>query len=72
MQASAVIEELDVVEDLSPGLIPCVIVLIMNNLIFERAKETLHHRIVITVALAAHAAQHPVLLEHLKVAYAGI
>ena len=49
-----VIEELDVLRDLMPGLLPRGISPIMRQLILERVPEALYRRLIISVALATH------------------
>jgi len=63
MQSFAIVEQLDVIKDFCPSLISGLIISMVNDLVLERAKEAFRHRIVVAVALAAHAAQHPILLE---------
>ena len=58
MQPLAIIEPFNKREDLSARLIPGVIGLMMHQFIFQRAEEAFRHRIIITVALPAHARCH--------------
>lgn len=58
MEPLAIVEPFDKRKDLSARLLPCVIRLVMDQLILERAEETLRHRVVIAVALPAHARNH--------------
>jgi hypothetical protein len=55
MQPLAIIEPFNKRKDVSARLIPCVIGLMMHQFIFQRAEEAFRHRIIITVALPAHA-----------------
>ena len=58
MQPLAIVEPFNKRKDLSARLVPRVIGLMMNQFIFQRAEEALRHRIVIAVALPAHARCH--------------
>ena len=58
MQPLAIIEPFNKRKDVSARLCPGVIGLMMNEFIFQRAEEALRYRIVITVALPAHARRH--------------
>ena len=58
MQPLAIIEPFNKRKDVSARLIPGVTGLMMHEFIFQRAEEALRHRIVITVALPAHARRH--------------
>src|SRR5215831_6969038 len=54
MPTLTVIEDLDVLRDLPPGLLPRVITPVMHQLILQCPPETLHRRVVIAVALPTH------------------
>src|SRR5450830_153349 len=60
MQSHAVVEANDVVGDVSHGLAVVGVVALPNALRLEAQEEALHHRVVPTVALAAHAAYQAV------------
>src|SRR5690554_774751 len=72
MQAMAVVEHHDVVDDVAPGLFPCLVTAPMHPLRFQRSKKALHHRIIPAVALPAHAALDTVSLEQQPEGPAGI
>ena len=72
MNPLAVVEPLDIVEDALPCLVTGAISLVEDPLSFQSAEEALHRRIVPAVALATHAAQHPVLCQELLVVITGI
>lgn len=72
MQAVAVVEHHDVVDDVAPGLFPCLVTAPMHPLRFQRSKKALHHRIIPAVALPAHAALDTVSLEQQPEGPAGI
>ena len=54
MQPDRIIEPFDIREDVCFCLLPCFVVLMMDPLIFQRAPETLHDRIIPAVAFSAH------------------
>lgn len=58
MPPLTVIEDLDVLRDLSPSLLPCRISPLVDQLIFQCPPETLHRRVVIAIALPAHGGNH--------------
>src|SRR3989454_7371236 len=64
MQALAIIEHLNELEDFSAGFVPRAIPSVMNQLVFQRAEEALNSGIVVAVALAAHARHEPMMSEH--------
>ena len=72
MEPLTIIKELHVLEDLRSGLITGLKSAMVNEFVFERAKEAFRHRIVIAVALAAHAAHHRVLFEQRQIASARV
>src|ERR1044072_4785431 len=72
MDAFAIVKQLDVLEDLRPGLVSRLIAAVMNDLIFERTEETFRYCVVVAVALAAHAAHHPILFKQRQIAGTGI
>ena len=58
MATLTVVEDFDVIKDYSPGLFTTAKPEIIEALCLDGTEEALHHGIVITVALAAHAANH--------------
>ena len=72
MDAFAIVKQLDVLEDLRPGLVSRLIAAVMNDLIFERTEETFRYCVVVAVALAAHAAQHRVFFQQFYVTPTGV
>src|SRR5438105_9812559 len=68
----AIVEDLDPFEHRQAGLGRAGPALLMQQLPLERSKKTLHHRIVITVAAAAHAAGDLLLGQQTLVILAGI
>src|SRR5659263_555819 len=67
-----IVEHLDVIEQVPPGLRSCGVVPMMNPILFQRREETLRHRVVVTVPLAAHAADQPVFFQQGPVIPAGV
>lgn len=51
----AVVEHLDVVEELAYGFIEVCKAFVVDEFLFERTEEAFHHRIVVRHSLAAHA-----------------
>jgi len=58
--AQSVIEHLNILKQAGPRLIPRMVILEADRLRFDRVEKALHHRIVGTMPLAAHAADQPV------------
>jgi len=54
MPTLTVIEELDVLRDLLPSLLPCFIPPVVHQLILECSPETLYRRVILAVALPPH------------------
>ena len=61
MATLGVVEHLDVIEDISPGILPGWVNLAANPLALEQLEETLSHSVVMTVAPATHAADQIVI-----------
>ena len=57
---AAVVEPLDVVEDVGPGLRPGAIPTPVHAFAFQQAKETLRNGVIVTTAHGAHAAHDAV------------
>jgi len=55
MPAFRVVEHLDVIEDVPPGLLPVVIGFALDALPLQQLEETLRHGIVVTVPTPTHA-----------------
>jgi hypothetical protein len=51
----AIVKHLDVFKDRSSSFFPAAVMLMINQLGLKGFEEALHHRIVITVSLSAHA-----------------
>lgn len=72
MQPLAILEHLDVLEHRRAGLGLGAEVLVVDHLGLQFAPERLDHRVVITVARAAHARLDAVVIQQLAVAAAGV
>jgi hypothetical protein len=55
MTAFRVVEQLDIIEHILPGVFPHAADLAANALALQQLKETLSHRIIVTVTTSAHA-----------------
>lgn len=55
MQPLAVVEDLEVIEELASGFIEVRKTYVVREFLLERAEEAFHHRIVVRHSLAAHA-----------------
>ena len=72
MQALSIIETHNVEKDISSGALSGLIVLMVNALALQRAKEALHRCIVIAVAPATHADLDPLSKQKLLISVSGI
>jgi hypothetical protein len=72
MSSLSIVEDFDVVEQAGFGLLVCHVVFSMHPLFFECGKETLDHRIVPAVALAAHTARNIPLLKPPLIGMRGV
>jgi hypothetical protein len=54
MEPLAIVESFPERKDLLTRFVPCVVCQVMDELILQGTEETLGHRVVVTVALAAH------------------
>ena len=72
MTSLAVVEHLDVVNDVSSGLFPGPVVSEKHPLRFEAAEKALCHCVVPAVTLSAHAADYTVCLEQLLKSIAAV
>src|SRR5580698_3391133 len=68
----SIVEHLDVLEQGPLSSLASRIILVVNQLRLERAEEAFHDGIVVTVALAAHAARQPMPFEQGLVIVAGV
>ena len=59
MPTLAVVEELNVLRDLSPGLFPCFIPPAVHELVLQRPPETFHRRVVVAVSPTRHRGAQP-------------
>src|SRR5947209_2928503 len=61
MPPLTIVEDLDVLEDVAPGLIAGLIVTMMDQFSLQAVEEALHGGVVPAVAFAAHRTHHAVL-----------
>ena len=71
MKSDAVIERFDVVEDGSTSLSECGEAVVIDQFVFEAAKEALDKGIVVAVSPSTHRSGQAVLGEQLSVSGAG-
>ena len=71
VESGAVIEGFDVVEDGSTSLGECGEAVMIDQFVFETAKEALDKGIVVAVSFSAHRSGQAVLAEQLSVTGAG-
>src|SRR5687767_590063 len=64
VDALAVVERLDVIEDAGPSLLARPVVLVVDEFGLQGVEEALLGRVVVAVALAAHAGDDAVRFEH--------
>src|SRR3972149_1896663 len=67
-----IVEPLDVIEQVPPGLRSRGVFPMMNPILFQRREEALRHRVVVAVPLAAHAANQSVFFQKTTVIPAGV
>ena len=72
MPSAAIIEALDVKENVGLCLLTRLVMGMMHPLHFQCAKEAFHHRVVVAVARAAHADLYVVCGEQLLIRLAGV
>ncbi len=72
MSALGVVEALQVAEDAGLGLLVGLVISVFDLLGFQTGEETLHHCVVITVALTRHALADTVGIQHSPKPGAGI
>ena len=71
MPPFAVVEPLDVVDDVRLGFVPGPVITVSHTLDLQGLEETLRHGVVPTIALATHAADHSVMLQNGPIVVAG-
>ena len=71
MKSSAVIEGFDVVENGSASLGECGEAVMIDQFVFETAKEALDKGIVVAVSLSTHRSGQAMLAEQLSITGAG-
>jgi len=72
MQPLSVVEDLYIVEDVPPCLVPWSVLAVMHKLFLQRTEEAFHWSVVPAVSLAAHADLHTVACEQVSVVLTGI
>lgn len=72
MQATAVIKQFDIVEDRDPRLLAGTERAVPGELVLQVGEKALGDRIVPAVALATHACDHAMLIEHGPVGGTGV
>src|SRR5712692_686539 len=72
MQSLSIVKRLQVLKDRLASLRPTLKGLPIHALAFERAKEALHERVIITIPFPAHAHHDAVLREQLPIVGSGI
>ncbi len=72
MAALSIIKHFEIFKDLLRGLLPCVILTMMNAFPFQGPKETLDAGVVPAITLATHAGKEPILIKETLVAHGGL
>ena len=72
MPPLAIVENFNVLKNISSGFSSCPIVLTMDSLSFKQGKKTFHHGIIVAIPNSTHAAHDPLVLEDLLKFGAGI
>ena len=72
MPTTSVVEQFDILEQVTSYVIYCIIIPSINPLFLKRCEETLYAGIIIRATRSTHAARDPVLLQHLFIALAGV
>src|SRR3954469_20834993 len=67
MQAPAIVPSLQELKDVGSGFIARQVIALLDELALQRRIKALHWRVVPAIALAAHRAEDPVLLQPLAV-----
>jgi hypothetical protein len=63
MPPLTIVEDLDVLRDLAPRLLPGLVATMMHELILQRPPKALHRRVVIAIPLPTHGGNHAELLQ---------
>ena len=71
MTPLTVVEHLDVVKDIAPGLMPCGVYLFADALALEQLEEAFSYGVVVAVAASAHACLQTVALQEALPGLAG-
>ena len=71
MTPLAVVEHLDIVKDIAPGLAPCGIYLFANSLALEQLEEAFSYGVVVAIATSAHACLQAMALQEALPSIAG-
>lgn len=69
---NSVVEDFNVLGDFLPGLCARSKAPVMHQLVFQGSPETLHRRVVPTIALAAHGSLHAELLQLLSISVGAV
>lgn len=69
--ALRIVEHLDVVEDILPGVVPSCIGLALDTLALQKLEEAFSDRIVVTVSAPAHAGFQPMRRQKIAPVLAG-
>ena len=70
--ALSIVKTLDVLKDDEPGLLPTVEIVTINAFPFESAEETLHRRVIVTVARSTHAHHDAYICQPGQISPAGV
>jgi hypothetical protein len=54
----AIVKRINVLGDLAPGLLPCRVTSVVDQLVLQRPPEALDRRIDVTIPAAAHRCPH--------------
>ena len=72
MPTTSVVEQFDILEQVTSYVIYCIIIPSVNPLFLKCGEETLYAGIIIRATWSTHAARDPVLRQHLFIALAGV
>ena len=72
MPTTSVVEQFDILEQITSYVIYCIIIPSANPLFLKRCEETLYAGIIIRAPWSTHAARDPVLFQHLFIALTGV
>ena len=65
MPAHRVVKQLDAIEHIRPGFVPCFVNVLLDSLGLEQREEALCHRIVMAIHSTAHAGFQIVIVKEL-------